>query len=357
MKLLSKYLIRIVAISLIHGLYSIFDHTISNIFSVNNSRDFYFFIGFIIYGLIVWWIAELIYIKFENLKNKKKHIDTYIHRLIPIYIIYGIIVSICFSSIYYYSLVLLNEDLTEWPGRFPLLHFEMNYGIFGFYTLIAGPMGLTYYFKNIQKEKLANEKLKKENIQSKFEVLKNQIDPHFFFNSLSVLTSLVYKDADLSADYITQLSKIYRYILDISKKSLVKLESELKFIDSYIFLMKIRFADNLNFEIHISDTTKKSVYIPPNTLQLLAENAIKHNKLSDETPLLITITENNENIIISNNLNKRTLIEKSSGIGLENIKLRYELLKNKRIQIQETKDSFTVSLPKYYKNDYESIDF
>jgi LytS/YehU family sensor histidine kinase len=206
-------------------------------------------------------------------------------------------------------------------------------------------MGLSYRY----------ERMNRENIQSKHLALNSQIDPHFFFNSLSVLSSLVYKDPDKSVEYINQLSKVYRNILDESNENIVPLENELKLLDSYIFLMKIRFGSNISFAIEISDKGRKNAYIPPNTLQLLVENAIKHNKCSSEEPLFISISEDQQCIHIKNNVNRRTLIDESSGIGLENIKHRFELLGGKKIVVNKHEHTFTVTLPKYNKGDYESI--
>lgn len=203
-------------------------------------------------------------------------------------------------------------------------------------------MGLSYRY----------ERMNLENIQSKHKALRSQIDPHFFFNSLSVLTSLVYKDPDKSADYITQLSKVYRNILDKKKKNIVPLENELDLIESYMFLMKIRFGNNISFKINISDSGRINSYIPPNTLQLLVENAIKHNKCTSEKPLTILISEDDSFIYVENNLNKKRQLEASAGIGLENIKHRYELLKGKKVVINEDEEMFIVKLPKYTVKDF-----
>lgn len=197
------------------------------------------------------------------------------------------------------------------------------------------------------------EQMKNETIQSKHKALSRQIDPHFFFNSLSVLTSLIYKDADKSAEYVNQLSKVYRTILDKSDENLVLLDNELKLQDSYIYLMKIRFGDNISITIDITDESRKNTLIPPNTLQLLVENAIKHNKCSTKEPLFISISEDAKNIYIKNNINRRAQVDESSGIGLENIRNRFLLLKGKEIETSENDNTFTVKLPKYTWKDFE----
>lgn len=204
-------------------------------------------------------------------------------------------------------------------------------------------MGLSYRY----------ERMSVESIRSQHKALRNQIDPHFFFNSLSVLTSLVYKDPDKSADYVTQLSKVYRNILDKKKENLVPLEKELDLIESYIFLMKIRFGENISFKIKISDTGKQTTYIPPNTLQLLIENAVKHNKCTPEQPLVIEIFEDDDFIYVKNNVNKKKQLGESSGIGIDNISDRYKLLKGKKIIINEDEEYFEVVLPKFSVNKFQ----
>lgn len=356
MKILLKYLFRIVAISALYHLNTFFDPSFETSFLLPGTREKVGFLGFNIYGLLIWRLGEIVFNAFEKRWFSKISPGKRTPYLVLLFFFYGIFVSLSFVASYYIVDFMFFYNGGEWPGGIPFFMVEFNLGVFQYYLMLMIPLGYQYYHRNLQKERILNEQLKKENIQSKYEVLKNQIDPHFFFNSLSVLTTLVYKDADESAEYVTQLSKLYRYMLDKNNSSLVELEKELKFLDSYIYLMKIRFKERLSFSINISDTTKTNSYIPPNTLQLLVENAIKHNKFSSEKPLNIEISESHENIRVSNNLDNRMQIAESSGIGLENIKLRYELLGGKHIQIQESPNQFIVTLPKFNITDYENID-
>jgi two-component system LytT family sensor kinase len=185
----------------------------------------------------------------------------------------------------------------------------------------------------------------RENIQAKYDALRNQIEPHFFFNSLSVLTNLVYKSADLSADYITQLAKIYRYILDKKFENLVTIETELDFLDAYLFLIRIRHQNSIRFEVDIDEDMKLKGMIPPATLQMLVENAIKHNRFSTNEPLLITIKSEPGSLLVSNQLRKKNVPEISSGIGLENIRKRYELASSKVISVYASETVFNVKIP------------
>lgn len=186
------------------------------------------------------------------------------------------------------------------------------------------------------------EMLQKENAIANYENLKSQLNPHFLFNSLNALTNLVYEDPDKAVKFIKQLSEVYRYVLDTRNRELVDLKEELQFIDSYLFLQKIRFGDNLRTNIHTSGNGK----IAPLALQLLIENAIKHNVVSFEAPLIITIKDEADFIIVENNLQKKkTIGEPSSGMGLENICKRYEFLSKKKVEVIESANTFKVKLP------------
>lgn len=187
------------------------------------------------------------------------------------------------------------------------------------------------------------EKLQKENAIARYESLKNQVNPHFLFNSLNALTNLVYEDPDKAVKFIKQLSEVYRYVLDTRHREVVSLQEELYFLESYLFLQQIRFGNNLKTQIEVTTVTGK---IPPLALQMLIENAIKHNVVSSEDPLLVTIIERNGFVVVENNLRKKNVIDKdSSALGLENICKRYEFLSDKKVSIVQSADAFTVALP------------
>jgi LytS/YehU family sensor histidine kinase len=199
------------------------------------------------------------------------------------------------------------------------------------------------FFLNWSKVELDAEKLRNENLTARYEALKGQLDPHFLFNSLNVLTNLVYQSADQSAAFIKQLSEVYRYVLDIRHKELVSVEEEMKFVESYLYLNKIRFGDKLRFVNKLNDTTGN---VPPLAIQMLVENAIKHNVISEDDPLTISISRLNDTIAVENNLQRRYTSEPhASGIGLDNISKRYEMLTNKSIVVEETPGAFKVMIP------------
>lgn len=186
------------------------------------------------------------------------------------------------------------------------------------------------------------ERLQKENMAARYESLKSQVDPHFLFNSLNALTNLVYEDQDKAAKFIKQLSEVYRYVLDTRDKEMVALEEEQRFLESYLFLQKIRFGDKLQLRIQLDGTRSM---VAPLVLQMLIENAIKHNIVSEENPLTISVYAEGSYIFVENTLQpKAVLREESQGIGLENICKRYEFLSDKKVEIiREPK--FIVKLP------------
>lgn len=187
------------------------------------------------------------------------------------------------------------------------------------------------------------ERLKHESVTARYESLKNQVNPHFLFNSLNALTNLVYENQDLAAKFIKQLSEVYRYVLDTRDRELVSKEEELKFLESYIFLQKIRYGNNLVIDVQLDDVHTS---FPPLVLQMLIENAIKHNEISSDHPLTIRLYQKGDYVLVENNLRKKKLLnEESPGIGLSNIFSRYEILSSGKVETVEVDGKFVVKLP------------
>lgn len=196
---------------------------------------------------------------------------------------------------------------------------------------------------------LKSEIIQRQNLQFKFETLKNQLNPHFLFNTYSTLISLIPENAQLAETYTRHLSSVYRYILMSKDKELIRLAEELNFISSYMFLIAIRFDNNVVLQININDKTKE-LFIPLLSLQLLVENAVKHNIASPKKPLTITIENINSTLIIRNNLQQKSSVENSTQIGLQNIIKRYELLTTQQVEIAQTETEFIVKLPLITEN-------
>jgi sensor histidine kinase YesM len=209
--------------------------------------------------------------------------------------------------------------------------------VFYFYntTLISNN-----WIKTIEK----NEELKRENLLAKYEALKNQVNPHFLFNSLNTLSGVVEQKPELATSFIKKLSDIYRYVLDQNDKELVSLQDEMKFVEDYIFLSKMRFGEALIFKANFP--VNNMIHIVPLGLQMLVENAIKHNVIADDMPLKIEIGIEEGFIIVKNNIQKKTTINSGKEpLGLENLKKRYAYLSVASVEVFESDSKFVVKLP------------
>ena len=257
-----------------------------------------------------------------------------------VYVAYSFIASYILSSTY--ALFIIDEVTWQNINWIEMMdHTRMPVSIAIVIITIFTARSWLYEWRNAAIE---TEKLRSEKLAGQYRSLKDQLNPHFLFNSLNVLSRLVYENADKSAEFIQQLSKIYRYVLEIQQEELVNLQEEIKFAKSYLSLQKIRFEDSLRFEIDIQKDG--DYFLPPLSLQLLLENAVKHNVASLEHPLHISIRQEGTQLRIQNTYQpKHSPDSESTGIGLENIRKRYALLSNlsPRITISET--AFTVDLP------------
>jgi two-component system LytT family sensor kinase len=190
------------------------------------------------------------------------------------------------------------------------------------------------------------EQLETEKLQAQLAALKHQVNPHFLFNSLSILSSLVHVDAALSEQFIEQLALAYRYTLEQQAHDLVPLATELEFIQAYTFLLKIRFEDQMAVRLDIPTAEQHRYQVAPLTLQLLVENAVKHNQMSNEQPLLVSIGLEANDLVVRNTLQRRPAAPATStGVGLQNIVNRYRLLTPRPVHIAETGAEFVVRIP------------
>jgi sensor histidine kinase YesM len=188
------------------------------------------------------------------------------------------------------------------------------------------------------------QQIERELVEAEVSVLKSELDPHFFFNCMNALSHLVRNDADKAWQFVHKLSGVYKYFLRNRDKSYVSLQDELEFLENYSFLLRIRFDDTIHIENSI-DGDKEPVFILPCTLQVLVENAIKHNFFSEKDPLRVSIVQNGEYIIVSNPVKPKMHAVESTNVGLRNLKTRYRLLTNESILVQKTANKFLVKLP------------
>ena len=214
--------------------------------------------------------------------------------------------------------------------------------VFTFVVLLI--VHFIYLYKWYQENKLKEQKVIAGNASAKFESLKNQIDPHFLFNSLNVLSSLIEENPDNAQKFTTSLSKIYRYVLEQKDKELVLVEEELAFAKTYMNLLKMRFENSISYELP-SEYDNSEARVVPLSLQLLLENTIKHNSASEQKPLHIKIYVENNYLVIQNNLQKKEVLQERKGVGLQNIVARYALISERKVLIDENESDFKVFIP------------
>ncbi|MBV6441073.1 MAG: hypothetical protein DYG98_26360 [Haliscomenobacteraceae bacterium CHB4] len=209
------------------------------------------------------------------------------------------------------------------------------------YVLIAN----RHIMDHMEEVQVKAEQLEKENLLSQFSALKSQVNPHFLFNSLSILSSLVKKDPELSEQFIDRLSRAYRYILEQHETDVVSLTTELEFLQSYTFLLQTRFKNKFEVRVQLAQKTAETSKIPPLTLQILVENAVKHNRMSEREPLIIHIERDGDLLTVRNKFHPRGEEVSSTGLGLQNIINRYNLLTDRSVWAGEREDEFVVKVP------------
>lgn len=208
-----------------------------------------------------------------------------------------------------------------------------------------------YFYTQLRESIIEKEEVKQAHLRSQWQGLRNQVNPHFLFNSLNTLMSIVGDDPNLAQQFLKKLSKVYRYILESREDPLIELEEELEFVQSYLFLQQERFKGNLHVEMNIEPRYKHHKIVPL-SLQILFENAIKHNIISKKKPLRIDVLLNQQGkLLVRNNLQRKQQVMHSTKVGLENIKTRYRLFTEQTVDVMETEEHFMVALPLIGKED------
>ena len=200
-----------------------------------------------------------------------------------------------------------------------------------------------YFYKTLQENKVQEQKIIATTANAQFESLKNQIDPHFLFNSLNVLSSLIEENPENAQKFTTSLSKIYRYVLEQKDKELVAVTEELAFAKIYMQLLEMRFENSISYEL--PEIVSEDAKVIPLSLQLVLENCIKHNVVSSSKPLHITIRIEENQLVVENNWQKKDVLSSGKGVGLQNIVNRYGLLTERKVKITNDEKFFTVYLP------------
>lgn len=202
-----------------------------------------------------------------------------------------------------------------------------------------------FLVKESESEIVRNEQLERAKAEAELEALKNQIDPHFIFNSLNTLSHLIEEKPIKAKQFNDNLADVYRYILHNKGRELVLLQEEIAFMNDYFSLLKIRFENAVQLNNNCDENIFQQYLIPPISLQVLVENVIKHNEFSDENPLVVTLSNNSDTLIVQNEKRSKTLRKESSKIGLHNLQERYKLVASREIQVTEDEKNFTVTLP------------
>lgn len=259
-------------------------------------------------------------------------------------IIIGNFILVYFCNYVNYVLI---QKVTSTEAFFSKEYATTNWFMINIALLISAFLHAKSFMEELKKnsrKEVVEQKLIAKSANAQFESLKNQLDPHFLFNSLNVLSSLIDENPSQAQKFTASMSKIYRYVLEQKDKELVTVEDEIEFAKTYCDLLKTRFEDSVDF---IFDVKKEDYrrYVVPLSLQLLLENCIKHNFATSARPLVIKIFSDNDTLCIENNLQAREQMKESAGIGLANIVQRYALLTRKNVFIEKSEDYFKVKVP------------
>lgn len=287
--------------------------------------------------LLIWELNRLIELKLPKLTALTAH---KVHPLIILFVL-----SLANVAISGFMIMEVIYPLMGMPLQINFSHLALLVA-FGFrVNLFLNCVNAIVFFNTrLKKSELAAAEFKRESMEAKYQALRSQVNPHFLFNSFNTLSSLVHKNADTSAEFIEQLSEVYRYVLNNQETKVVSLAEELRFIEAYSYLLKMRFGDNLEINTQV-DRDEEKTFVAPVVLQLLIENAIKHNVVSRKHKLKIDLFSQNGSIVVRNNLHEKMVRDQSHGIGLKNIQGRYQFLSDEPVSIEKTSDYFTVKLP------------
>lgn len=303
--------------------------------------------GIIMYAILFWIIALM-----SGWANRKL---IFRNNVLAHFLLTTCVVTICMFLLLY-----LENVVYEWIWPEPSENSkEMELGLRNYLVVnlvvaafVNSFYNSFYFFEQWKAKVIESNKLEihalqlKENaLESELEVLKLQLDPHFLFNNFSILTQLIETDQHSAQEFLSNLSRVYRYILTTGKRDVVALEEELRFVEMYFHLIKIRYGESIQLTMHINENDRTKG-IPPVTLQLLIENAIKHNISTLKQPLYLSVESLGDGIIVvKNNLQLINIDYKSTGMGLKNIRERYQLLQGIQPEIVRTETAFEVRLP------------
>jgi two-component system, LytTR family, sensor kinase len=300
----------------------------------------------LMYGIIIFLniliLGSIAFRSFQKYSNKPANqVKKNILPSFLLFVFFALFISLSLVSIGVYVFYLLEGlDTTNFLKQ--LFQEELSGAIKQFSIWIL--IGSAFFFYIIWRKAIEREqKLREENLKFKYQNLKSQVNPHFLFNSLNTLSEIVYEDAKKADKYIQKLSGIYRYILENEEIDLVPLNKEIEFVKQYFDIQKVRDNDKVLLEIDFQDADEFKVV--PVSLQILVENALKHNSRSEKFSLKIRIERSNDKIVVSNNIQRKSILENTSKTGLFNLKERVKLILDKNLILEEDNNLFIVKLP------------
>lgn len=304
--------------------------------------DNYLLISFgysMLYGFALYFANAILFIYLDTLFEKERFTK---RRLVI-----GFLGSFVVSIIVIFLLRIVEDVIIEGENIVAFFETEVleNYFvsvIATFFVTLA--FHVFFFYKSYQENKVKQQKIIAGTASAKFETLKNQIDPHFLFNSLNVLSSLIEENPDNAQRFTTSLSKIYRYVLEQKDKELVSVAEELSFATTYMKLLKMRFENSLFYEV-TAEVQNPEAKVVPLSLQLLLENTVKHNVVSEQRPLHIRIYIENDYLVIQNDFQKKEVLQDRQGVGLQNIINRYAIITKRKVLIEQNEQTFTVKIP------------
>ena len=292
-----------------------------------------------LYGYSLYYANAIIFVKLDDVYQTDRFSRNRI--------VQGFALSFIVSVIVIFLLRIVEDVLIEGKTIQEFLANERpsNYIVSVVITFVVTlAIHAIYFYKAYQENKVKEQKIIAGTASAQFESLKNQIDPHFLFNSLNVLSSLIEENPESAQKFTTSLSKVYRYVLEQKDKELVSVAEELKFAKTYMNLLKMRFENSITFEIPEGFDNEEAKVVPL-SLQLLLENCIKHNIVSEAKPLHVKISIENNQLVVTNNLQKKEVLSDRKGVGLQNIVNRYAILTKRTVLVEENEQEFKIFLP------------
>lgn len=230
------------------------------------------------------------------------------------------------------------------PQTVPVFLKELITTLFLFTFIVNGIYEILFLFERLNKERLEKERIRESVLEARLENLRNQINPHFLFNTFNALSELIDENPWRASYIVLEISDLYRYVLEVRDKNWMTLDKEMAVANSFIEIVKIRYEENVTISISV-DHKYLRWYLPPLAVQMLLENAIKHNEISSTKKLSIRIDTEKDHLVVTNNYQPRINGEKSNGVGLKNIETRYSYLLNKKLDILQNENTFSVKLP------------